>query len=136
MRLLRRTRAKSSDPAQVRRILIADDDPVILRLIQVNLELEGYQVLTANNGEEALATALAEHPDLVILDIMMPRLDGYQTCERLKESEDTRGIPVVFLSAKAQQTDIDKGRSYGVQDYLTKPFDPSELLDVVERLVD
>ena len=121
--------------ADEKRILIADDDPVILRLIQVNLELEGYQVLTANNGEEALAQALAEHPDLVILDIMMPRLDGYQTCERLKESDDTRDIPVVFLSAKAQQTDIDKGRSYGVQDYLTKPFDPSELLDVVERLV-
>ncbi|MDQ4065637.1 MAG: response regulator [Actinomycetota bacterium] len=122
-------------PPDDKRILIADDDPVILRLIQVNLELEGYEVLTANNGEEAVTKAMADHPDLVILDIMMPRLDGYQTCERLKESEDTRDIPIVFLSAKAQQTDIDKGRSYGVEDYLTKPFDPSELLEVVERLV-
>lgn len=121
--------------ADEKRILIADDDPVILRLIQVNLELEGYEVLTANNGEEAVIKATADHPDLVILDIMMPRLDGYQTCERLKASAETRDIPVVFLSAKAQQTDIDKGRSYGVQDYLTKPFDPSELLEVVERLV-
>lgn len=118
-----------------KRILVADDDPVILRLIQVNLELEGYQVLTANNGEEAVATATSETPDLVILDIMMPRMDGYQTCERLKADDTTKGIPVVFLSAKAQQADIEKGKSYGVEEYLTKPFDPTELLEVVERLV-
>jgi CheY-like chemotaxis protein len=118
-----------------KRILVADDDPVILRLIQVNLELEGYQVLTANNGEEAVATATAEHPDLVILDIMMPRLDGYQACEQLKAEAATKDIPVVFLSAKAQQSDIEKGKTYGVEEYLTKPFDPTELLDVVERLV-
>ena len=118
-----------------KRILVADDDPVILRLIQVNLELEGYQVLTANNGEEAVATATSETPDLVILDIMMPRMDGYQTCERLKADETTKDIPVVFLSAKAQQADIEKGKSYGVEEYLTKPFDPTELLEVVERLV-
>src|SRR5688500_2190225 len=96
-----------------KRILIADDDPVILRLIQVNLELEGYEVITANNGEEAVAQAKAENPDLVILDIMMPRLDGYQACEQLKSSDATRDIPVIFLSAKAQQGDIEKGRSFG-----------------------
>lgn len=116
-----------------KRILIADDDPVILRLIQVNLELEGYEVITANNGEEAVAQAKAENPDLVILDIMMPRLDGYQACEQLKSSDDTRDIPVIFLSAKAQQGDIEKGRSFGVAAYLTKPFDPTELLEVVEQ---
>jgi len=124
-----------SNDAGEKRILVADDDPVILRLIQVNLELEGYQVLTASNGEEAVATATSEHPDLVILDIMMPRLDGYQACERLKAEGVTRDIPIVFLSAKAQQSDIDKGKTYGVEEYLTKPFDPTELLDVVERLV-
>ncbi|HEV3471725.1 MAG TPA: response regulator [Actinomycetota bacterium] len=118
-----------------KRILVADDDPVILRLIQVNLELEGYKVLTANNGEEAVATATSETPDLVILDIMMPRLDGYQTCEQLKANDATKDIPVVFLSAKAQQADIEKGKSYGVEEYLTKPFDPTELIEVVERLV-
>ena len=116
-----------------KRILIADDDPVILRLIQVNLELEGYEVITANNGQEAVDLATAESPNLVILDIMMPRLDGYQACERLKSDTATKEIPVIFLSAKAQQGDIDKGKSYGVADYLTKPFDPSELLEVVER---
>lgn len=121
--------------ATVKRILIADDDPVILRLIQVNLELEGYEVLTANNGEEAVAAATAENPDLVILDIMMPRVDGYQACEQLKSSEATRDIPVIFLSAKAQQGDIEKGKAFGVAAYLTKPFDPTELLEVVERHV-
>lgn len=119
--------------AEERRILIADDDPVILRLIQVNLELEGYEVLTANNGQEAVDVAMAERPDLVILDIMMPRLDGYQACERLKSDDTTKEIPVIFLSAKAQQGDIEKGRSFGVAAYLTKPFDPTELLEVVEQ---
>lgn len=116
-----------------KRILIADDDPVILRLLQVNLELEGYDVVTANNGQEAVDAAGAEKPDLVILDIMMPRLDGYQACEQLKSDDATRHIPVIFLSAKAQQGDIERGKSYGVAEYLTKPFDPSELLEVVER---
>jgi CheY-like chemotaxis protein len=118
-----------------KRILICDDDPVILRLLQVNLELEGYEVLQAHHGEEAVEIATAERPDLVILDIMMPRLDGYQTAERLKSQDETKEIPVVFVSAKAQQSDIDKGKSYGVADYLTKPFDPTDLLEIVERLV-
>ena len=118
-----------------KRILICDDDPVILRLLEVNLELEGYEVLSARNGEEALEIASAEKPDLVILDIMMPKLDGYQTAERLKSQDDTKEIPVVFVSAKAQLSDIEKGKSYGVADYLTKPFDPSDLLEIVERLV-
>jgi CheY-like chemotaxis protein len=117
-----------------KRILIADDDPVILRLIQVNLELEGYAVITAANGVEAVREATAHIPDLVILDIMMPRLDGYQACEQLKANDATKDIPIVFLSAKAQMGDIEKGKTFGVAEYLTKPFDPSELLEVVERL--
>ena len=117
-----------------KRVLVADDDPVILRLIQVNLELEGYDVILAHNGEEAVERAMSDVPDLVILDIMMPRLDGYQACERLKSEDSTSAIPIVFLSAKAQQADIDRGKEYGVEDYLTKPFDPTELLDVVDRL--
>jgi CheY-like chemotaxis protein len=118
------------------RILICDDDPVILRLLQVNLELEGYDVLLAQHGQQAIEVATAEKPDLIILDIMMPRLDGYQTAERLRSQDETRAIPIVFLSARAQQSDIDRGRTFGVQAYLTKPFDPSELLDVVERILD
>ncbi|MDQ4095572.1 MAG: response regulator [Actinomycetota bacterium] len=118
-----------------KRVLVCDDDPVILRLVQVNLELEGFEVLMADNGEKAVEVATQEHPALVILDIMMPRLDGYQTCERLKAQDETKEIPVVFLSAKAQQSDIERGRAYGVAEYLTKPFDPNDLVDVVKRLL-
>ena len=118
-----------------KRILICDDDPAILRVLQVNLEVEGYDTLLAHHGEEALELAHAEKPDLIILDIMMPRLDGYQTCERLKGSEETKHIPVVFLSAKAQASDIEKGKTYGVEDYLTKPFDPDTLVETIERLL-
>lgn len=116
-----------------KRILICDDDPVILRLLEVNLEMEGYGVLTAHHGEEAFGVAEREKPDLIILDIMMPRWDGYQTAQKLKETEGTKGIPIIFLSAKAQQSDIDKGKSFGVAEYLTKPFDPTDLVEVVER---
>jgi CheY-like chemotaxis protein len=122
-------------PAPKKRILICDDDPAILRVLEVNLQIEGYDVLSGQNGEEAVEVATREHPDLIILDIMMPRLDGYQACERLKSQEDTKDIPVVFLSAKAQASDIQKGKDYGVADYLTKPFDPMDLLGVVERLL-
>ena len=118
-----------------KRILVCDDDPVILRLLQVTLQLEGYDVLLANHGEEAYEVAQVELPDLIILDIMMPRMDGYQTVQALKSNDGTKHIPVVFLSAKAQASDIEKGKEQGVADYLTKPFDPSDLLDVVERLV-
>jgi len=118
-----------------KRILICDDDPAILRVLQLNLEVEGYDTYLAHHGEEALQIAKAERPDLVILDIMMPRLDGYQTCERLKSDEATKDIPVVFLSAKAQASDIEKGKAYGVEDYLTKPFDPDTLVDTIERLL-
>ena len=121
--------------SQPKRILICDDDPAILRVLQVNLEVEGYTTLLAHHGEEALEVAARENPDLIILDIMMPRLDGYQTCERLKQDDALKDIPVVFLSAKAQQSDIEKGKTYGVADYLTKPFDPDVLVSTIERLL-
>ena len=117
-----------------RKILICDDDPVILRLLQVNLEIEGYEVVAAHNGEEAVRLATQELPDAVVLDIMMPRMDGYEACKVIKGQESTKHIPVMFLSAKAQQSDIDLGREYGVSAYLTKPFDPTELLEVIARL--
>jgi two-component system, OmpR family, alkaline phosphatase synthesis response regulator PhoP len=120
--------------ASKKKILICDDDPVILRLLQVNLEIEGYEVVSAHHGEEAVGLAIQERPNLIILDIMMPRMDGYQAARALKSQPETKDIPLVFLSAKAQQADIDKGRTFGVTDYLTKPFDPTELLDVIDRL--
>ena len=116
-------------------MLVVDDDPVIVRLLKVNFEMEGYEVATAADGEQGLAAARSERPDVVVSDIMMPRLDGYETCARLKQEDGTKDIPVVFLSAKAQQSDIDKGKAFGVADYLTKPFDPNDLIDMVERLL-
>lgn len=121
--------------AAAKRVLICDDDPVILRLLEVNLELEGFEVLTGNNGAEGVEIATREVPDLVILDIMMPRMDGYEACRQIKEHEATKHIPVVFLSAKAQASDIEKGKSFGVDEYLTKPFDPTDLTDLVFKLV-
>jgi CheY-like chemotaxis protein len=120
--------------ASKKTILICDDDPIILRLLQVNLEIEGYDVVSAHHGEEAVRLAVQERPNLIILDIMMPRMDGYQVARVLKSQTETKDIPLVFLSAKAQQADIDRGRIFGVTDYLTKPFDPNELLDVIDRL--
>lgn len=118
-----------------KRILVCDDDPLIQRLLQVNLEIEDYEVLLAGDGQEAFDVALAEHPDLIILDIMMPRMDGYQACRKLKETDEVKDIPVVFLSAKVQEEDIEEGTALGAAAYLSKPFEPDELVAVIDRLV-
>jgi CheY-like chemotaxis protein len=118
-----------------KRILVCDDDPLILRLLQVNLEIEDYEVILAHDGREACEVAEAELPDLIILDIMMPRMDGYEACKRLKETPSVKDIPVVFLSAKAQEEDIEEGTALGAAAYLTKPFEPDELVRVIDGLV-
>jgi CheY-like chemotaxis protein len=115
------------------RILVVDDDPVILRLLQVNFRLEGYEVLTASRGDEALRVAKEQHPEVIVLDVMMPGIDGYEVCRQLKEDPDTAAAPVIFLSARAQDADRDRGYALGVVAYVTKPFDPGQLVDVVRR---
>jgi CheY-like chemotaxis protein len=117
-------------------VLVVDDDPVIQKLLQVNFEMEGYSVITASDGEEGLARAQSERPDAIVLDVMMPKMDGLEVARRLKGDPDTQGIPIVLLSAKAQQTDIQAGSATGADEYLTKPFDPLELLQRVESLID
>ena len=116
-----------------RRILVADDDPVIVRLLQVNFKLEGYDVETAAHGEEALQKARELQPALILLDVMMPGLDGWEVARRLKDDDATKDIPVFFLSARAQEEDRRKGLELGVTDYVTKPFDPGELVGLVQR---
>jgi CheY-like chemotaxis protein len=116
-------------------VLVVDDDPVIQKLLQVNFEMEGYSVITAGDGEEGLARAQAEHPDAIVLDVMMPKMDGLEVARRLKGDPDTEGIPIVLLSAKAQQADIQAGTATGAEEYLTKPFDPLELLQRVGDLI-
>ena len=117
------------------KILVVDDDRVIQQLIEVNLELEGYEVVKASNGEEALAMFASERPDLVILDVMMPKLNGKDVCRKLKSDPETAKTPIIFLSARAQEIDVEAGLELGADAYVTKPFDPSTLLDTVSSLL-
>jgi DNA-binding response OmpR family regulator len=116
------------------RILVCDDDPIILRLLEVNLGLEGFAVETAIRGEDAVVRARETHPDLVILDVMMPGMTGHDVAGQLKGDPATEDIPIVFLSARTQEEDRARGRELGVAAYITKPFDPGELVDIVRRL--
>ena len=116
------------------RILVVDDDQVIQQLLKVNLELEGYAVEVASDGEEALVLFDRFHPDLVLLDIMMPKLDGWEVARRLAGT--TGGpVPIVLLSARAQESDVQKGNDLGVAAYVTKPFDPIQLLHLVAKII-
>jgi CheY-like chemotaxis protein len=118
------------------RILVVDDDPTILRLLQVNLEMEGHEVLAAGDGYEALEQLREGRPEVVLLDVMMPELDGWQVCERIRADDDAvlASTPVVFLSARAQESDLARGTEVGADAYVTKPFDPLGLIELVERL--
>ena len=117
------------------RILVVDDDRVIQQLLKVNLELEGYAVEVADDGEEALAQFEIFRPDLVLLDIMMPKLDGWEVCRRLKAGVDSSRVPIVLLSARAQEADVQRGTELGVAAYVTKPFDPISLLDLIADIL-
>jgi DNA-binding response OmpR family regulator len=121
--------------ARAARVLVADDDPSILRLLQVNFRIEGFEVETATHGEEVLPAAKRFAPDVVVLDVMMPGVDGWEVCRRLREDEQTAGIPVVFLSARAQDEDRERSRALEAE-YVTKPFEPSHLTDLVKRLAE
>ncbi len=116
------------------RVLVVDDDAVIRQLIGINLELEGFEVHMAVDGEEALSQAVSLMPDVVVLDVMMPRLDGLEVARRLRQDPRTRAIRLVLVSARAQAADLRRGEDTGVDAYVTKPFEPDELVAVVRRL--
>jgi len=116
------------------RVLVVDDDDVIRQLITVNLELEGFEVATAVDGQDCLDKVGEFDPAVITLDIMMPRLDGWEAASRLRADPRTAGVKVVLLSARAQEADLQRGDRIGVDAYLTKPFDPDELIEVVRRL--
>jgi len=116
------------------RVLVVDDDPVILHLIRLNLELEGHEVTQAEDGAAALEQARDSHPGVVVLDVMLPKIDGFEVCRRLRQDPETAAIPVVLLSARTLASDMDTGREAGADEYVTKPFDPVRLVEVVERL--
>ena len=118
-----------------RTVLVVDDDPVIVRLLEVNFEMEGFTVRMAGDGQEGLDVARAEHPDVVVSDVMMPKLSGIELVSGLKADASTASIPVILLSAKAQASDIRAGLAAGADDYVTKPFEPLELVDKVLKLL-
>jgi two-component system alkaline phosphatase synthesis response regulator PhoP len=116
-----------------KRVLVVDDEPDILSLIEYNLSKEGFEVVTARNGAEALART-ADLPDLVLLDVMMPELDGFETCRRLKAEPRTAGIPVIFLTARSAEVDEIVGLEIGADDFLHKPISPRKLVARVRAL--
>jgi DNA-binding response OmpR family regulator len=116
------------------RVLVVDDDEVIRQLIAVNLTLEGFEVLTAVDGQDCLDKVSEINPDVITLDVMMPRLDGWETTVRLRQTPATKHIKVVLITARAQEDDRSHGTQVGAHAYLTKPFDPGEMIRVVREL--
>ena len=119
----------------IKKILVIEDDPGTLRLIEYTLQHAGYQVLLAKNGLEGLRKAQKGGPDLIILDVMLPGIDGFEICHRLRAEAQTARVPILMLSGKAQEIDKATGLHVGADDYLTKPVYPSEVVSQVETLL-
>jgi two-component system alkaline phosphatase synthesis response regulator PhoP len=117
------------------RILVVDDEIYIVHILDFSLGMEGYEVITALDGEAALEKLKTERPDLIVLDIMMPKLDGYEVCKVIKANPDTAHIPVILLSAKGRNVDQKMGFDVGADDYITKPFSPRKLVERINQLL-
>lgn len=115
----------------MKKILVVDDEVYILHILDFSLGAEGYEVITAADGEEAIEKARVEKPDLVVLDIMMPKVDGFEACRRLKASPETSGIPVILLTAKGREVDRQMGMEVGADGYIVKPFSPTKLIEKI-----
>jgi len=114
-------------------ILVVDDVRIIRRLVRVNLELEGYSVIEAENGKDALDKVKEIKPNLILLDVIMPYLDGFQVLQRLRANAETRDVPVVMLTSCSEEIDQIKGWELGISDYVIKPFNPNALVNVVKK---
>jgi len=117
------------------KILVADDSPNIRDILKISLEGDGYTVVLAEDGEQALAIVAQENPDLLIMDVMMPKVNGFQVCRRVKTERATHDVPVIMLSAKSAQQDVYWGKDCGADEYMTKPFSTKELVKTIERLL-
>ena len=117
-----------------KKVLIVEDEKDILQLVKLYLDKEGYRTVTASTGSEALAQAHAEKPDLLILDLMLPEIDGLEVCKRLRAAPDTAMVPIIMLTAKAEESDTVIGLELGADDYVTKPFSPKTLVARVKAL--
>jgi adenylate cyclase len=118
-----------------KRILIVDDELDLIDLVSARLELHGYDVATAADGEEGLEKARALRPDLILLDVMMPKMNGYQVCQMLKGDAQCKSIPVILLTARGQEKDRDLGKEVGADGYVIKPFEAQELMEQIETLL-
>ena len=119
-----------------KKILVVDDEIHIVQIVKFNLEKRGgYEVITAKNGEEGLETAKEQMPDLILSDVMMPKMSGFQFCEALKRDAELKKIPFIILTAKGQENDIKTGTDLGADDYITKPFSPKALLEKVAEIL-
>jgi CheY-like chemotaxis protein len=116
-----------------KKILLVDDSRTVLLMHQLLLADRGYELLTARDGEEALEKALAARPDLIFLDVIMPGMDGFETCQALRAHETTRDIPIIMVTTSGEPQNIQRGFDSGCTDYITKPFNDNELLDKLER---
>jgi DNA-binding response OmpR family regulator len=120
-----------------KKVLVAEDEPDILFMIAFSLRTVGkFEVVEARNGLDAVEKAQQEQPDLIILDIKMPRMNGYEACRKLKEIESLKEVPIIFLSARGQQHEIEEGLSLGVTDYIRKPFAPEDLIAKVREILE
>ena len=117
------------------KILVVDDENYILHILDFSLGAEGYEVITAEDGEEAVRKTKEERPDLVVLDVMMPKMDGFEACRAIKRDADVAQTPVILLSAKSRDIDQRQGFEAGADDYITKPFSPGRLVERVHRLL-
>jgi len=119
----------------MKKVLIVDDEEKVRRLIETTLSIGDFQIFQAKDGEEALKIAQEEKPTLILLDIMMPGIDGFEVCKRLKSNSETKSSYIIMLTAKGQKQDIEKGYAVGADDYFVKPFSPMELLNKVEKVL-
>lgn len=124
-----------TEGTETKRILIVDDDPAAVELIQYLLEREGFQTSLAVNGAQGIAMAKEKQPDLILLDVMLPEMDGFQVCQQLRADPSIARLPIIMLSARAQTSDLETGQEAGADLYLTKPLDLTELIQAVTRLL-
>ena len=117
-------------------VLVVDDEPNIVETLQDRLEMSGYHVLTATNGEAGLEEATKHSPDIVLLDIMMPVMDGLEMLEKLRETCDNSDVSVIMLSACSQTQDVARAKAFGIEDYIVKPFDLAELMDKIDNILE
>jgi two-component system, OmpR family, alkaline phosphatase synthesis response regulator PhoP len=126
----------SKKKADRAKILVVDDEPNIVQTLQDRLEMNNYTVITACNGREGLDKALSESPDIILLDVIMPIMDGHEMLEHLRKNEEGKDVAVIMLTARSQNQDIVRANACGIEDYIVKPFDLSELLEKIESILE